>query len=189
MDVKSSFLYGKIEEEVYVCQPLGFEDPDFLGKVYKVEKALYGLHQAPRAWYGTLSTYLLDNGFQREKIDKTLFIRRHRDIALVSTHDDELQDEGIEDVGEEEVVEVVTTAKMLIDTVVNVAQVTGAIVDVPVSATETIVTIAPTLTIESTKTNVEVTQTPKSKGVMIQEPEETTTTKTASSQQPQVQDK
>ncbi|GJW59350.1 putative ribonuclease H-like domain-containing protein [Tanacetum coccineum] len=63
IDVKSAFLYGKIEEEVYVCQPLGFEDPDFPDKVYKVEKALYGLHQAPRAWYETLSTYLLDNGF------------------------------------------------------------------------------------------------------------------------------
>ncbi|GJY91213.1 putative reverse transcriptase domain-containing protein [Tanacetum coccineum] len=50
MDVKSAFLYGQIEEEVYVCQPLGFEDPDHPDKVYKVVKALYGLHQAPRAW-------------------------------------------------------------------------------------------------------------------------------------------
>ncbi|GJR22661.1 putative ribonuclease H-like domain-containing protein [Tanacetum coccineum] len=50
MDVKSAFLYGKIEEEVYVCQPPGFEDPKFPDRVYKVEKALYGLHQAPRAW-------------------------------------------------------------------------------------------------------------------------------------------
>ncbi|GKE11719.1 uncharacterized mitochondrial protein-like protein [Tanacetum coccineum] len=50
MDVKSAFLYGKIKEEVYVCQPLGFEDPEFPDRVYKVEKALYGLHQAPRAW-------------------------------------------------------------------------------------------------------------------------------------------
>nr|GEX62036.1 retrovirus-related Pol polyprotein from transposon TNT 1-94 [Tanacetum cinerariifolium] len=49
MDVKSAFLYGKIEKEVYVCQPLGFEDPKFHDKVYKVEKALYRLHQAPRA--------------------------------------------------------------------------------------------------------------------------------------------
>nr|GEV80168.1 hypothetical protein [Tanacetum cinerariifolium] len=49
MDVKSDFLYGRIEEEVYVCQPLGFEDPDHPDKVYKVVKALYGLHQAPRA--------------------------------------------------------------------------------------------------------------------------------------------
>ncbi|GJX67127.1 putative ribonuclease H-like domain-containing protein [Tanacetum coccineum] len=86
MDVKSAFLYGKIEEEVYVCQPPGFEDPDFPDRVYKVEKALYGLHQAPRAWYETLSTYLLDNGFQRGKIDKTLFIKRHKgDILLMSS--------------------------------------------------------------------------------------------------------
>ncbi|GJV26717.1 putative ribonuclease H-like domain-containing protein [Tanacetum coccineum] len=65
MDVKSAFLYGKIEEEVYVCQPSGFEDPEFPNRVYKVEKTLYGLHQSPRAWYETLSTYLLDNRFQR----------------------------------------------------------------------------------------------------------------------------
>nr|GEV32403.1 hypothetical protein [Tanacetum cinerariifolium] len=50
MDVKNAFLYGKIEEEVYVCQPIGFEDPDSPDKVYKVKKALYELHQAPRAW-------------------------------------------------------------------------------------------------------------------------------------------
>nr|GEU95801.1 hypothetical protein [Tanacetum cinerariifolium] len=61
MDVKSAFLYGTIEEEVYVCQPPGFEDPDHLDKVYKVVKALYGLHQAPKAWYETLSTYVLEN--------------------------------------------------------------------------------------------------------------------------------
>ncbi|GKC35662.1 putative ribonuclease H-like domain-containing protein [Tanacetum coccineum] len=63
MDVKSAFLYGKIEEEVYVYQPQRFEDPKFPDIVYKVEKALYGLHQALRAWYETLSTYLLDNRF------------------------------------------------------------------------------------------------------------------------------
>nr|GEV82097.1 ribonuclease H-like domain, reverse transcriptase, RNA-dependent DNA polymerase [Tanacetum cinerariifolium] len=49
MDVKSAFLYEKIEEDVYVCQPPGFKDPDFPEKVYKVEKALYGLHHVPRA--------------------------------------------------------------------------------------------------------------------------------------------
>ncbi|GJY28806.1 putative ribonuclease H-like domain-containing protein [Tanacetum coccineum] len=88
MDVKSAFLYGKIEKEVYVCQPLGFEDPNFSDKVYKVEKVLYGLHQAPRAWYETLSTYLLDNGFHRGQIDKTLFIKRHKDdILLVQKSD------------------------------------------------------------------------------------------------------
>nr|GFB01813.1 putative ribonuclease H-like domain-containing protein [Tanacetum cinerariifolium] len=49
IDVKSTFMYETIKEEVYVCQPLGFEDPDYPDKVYKVVKALYGLHQAPRA--------------------------------------------------------------------------------------------------------------------------------------------
>nr|GEY61271.1 putative ribonuclease H-like domain-containing protein [Tanacetum cinerariifolium] len=84
MDVKSTFLYGTIEEEVYVCQPPRFEDPDYPNKVYKVIKALYGLHQAPRAWYETLANYLLDNGFQRGKIDQTLFIQKQKgDILLV----------------------------------------------------------------------------------------------------------
>ncbi|GJU62251.1 putative ribonuclease H-like domain-containing protein, partial [Tanacetum coccineum] len=91
MDVKSAFLYVKIKEEVYVCQPTGFEDPDFPNSVYKVEKALYGLYQAPRAWYETLSTYLLDNRFQRGKIDKTLFIRRDKgDILLVQVYVDDI---------------------------------------------------------------------------------------------------
>ncbi|GKC14378.1 putative ribonuclease H-like domain-containing protein [Tanacetum coccineum] len=86
-----AFLYGKIEEEVYVCQPPGFEDPEFPDRVYKVEKALYRLHQAPRAWYETLSIYLLDNGFQRGQIDKTLFIKRvKRDILLVQVYVDDI---------------------------------------------------------------------------------------------------
>ncbi|GJW99092.1 retrovirus-related pol polyprotein from transposon TNT 1-94 [Tanacetum coccineum] len=86
MDVKSAFLYGKIEEEVYVCQPPGFEDPDFPNRVYKVEKALYGLHQAPRAWYETLSTYMLDNGFQRGKIDKKTFLSsKYKEVKTAST--------------------------------------------------------------------------------------------------------
>ncbi|GJU82951.1 putative ribonuclease H-like domain-containing protein [Tanacetum coccineum] len=59
MDVKSTFLYGKIEEEVYFCQPLGFEEPDFPDRVYKVEKALYGLHQAPRACQDKYMTEIL----------------------------------------------------------------------------------------------------------------------------------
>nr|GEW63357.1 putative ribonuclease H-like domain-containing protein [Tanacetum cinerariifolium] len=84
MDVKSAFPYRTIEKEVYVCQPLGFEDPDHPDKVYKVVKALYGLHQAPRAWYETLASYLMENGFQRGKIYQTLFIKgQKRDILLV----------------------------------------------------------------------------------------------------------
>ncbi|GJV90652.1 putative ribonuclease H-like domain-containing protein, partial [Tanacetum coccineum] len=66
MDVKSTFLYGSIEEEVYVCQLPGFEDPQFLGKVYKVEKALYGLHQAPRAWFQVTPKSPHLNGVKRD---------------------------------------------------------------------------------------------------------------------------
>ncbi|GJV56929.1 putative ribonuclease H-like domain-containing protein [Tanacetum coccineum] len=84
MDVKSAFLYGTIKEEVYVTQPPGFKDPDHPDKVYKVVKALYGLHQAPRTWYETLDNYLLGNGFKRGKIDQTLFIKKLKgDILLV----------------------------------------------------------------------------------------------------------
>nr|GEY28026.1 hypothetical protein [Tanacetum cinerariifolium] len=87
IDVKSAFLYVTIEEEVYVCQSPGFEDPHFPNKVYKVEKALYGLHQAPRAWYKTLSTYLLENRFRRGTIDKTLFIKKDRGLQVKQKDD------------------------------------------------------------------------------------------------------
>ncbi|GKC01180.1 putative ribonuclease H-like domain-containing protein [Tanacetum coccineum] len=91
MDVKSAFLYGTIEEEVYVTQPPGFKDPDYPDKVYKVVKALYGLHQAPRAWYETLDNYLLGNGFKRGKIDQTLFIKKLKgDIFLVHVYVDDI---------------------------------------------------------------------------------------------------
>nr|GEV93827.1 hypothetical protein [Tanacetum cinerariifolium] len=91
MDVKSAFLYETIEEEVYVCQPLRFEDPNYPDKVYKVVKALYGLHQAPRAWYETLANYLLENGFQRGKIDQTLFIKKQKgNILLVQVYVDDI---------------------------------------------------------------------------------------------------
>nr|GEV32397.1 putative ribonuclease H-like domain-containing protein [Tanacetum cinerariifolium] len=91
MDVKSVFLYGTIEEEMYVCQPPGFKDPHFPNKVYKVEKALYGIHQAPRAWYETLSTYLLKNSFKKGIIDKTLFIKKDKDdILLVQVYVDDI---------------------------------------------------------------------------------------------------
>ncbi|GKE54426.1 putative ribonuclease H-like domain-containing protein, partial [Tanacetum coccineum] len=91
MDVKSAFLYGTIEEEVYVCQPPGFENLQFPNKVYKVEKALYGLHQDPRARYETLSTYLLENRFRRGTIDKTLFIKKDKcDILLVQVYVDDI---------------------------------------------------------------------------------------------------
>ncbi|GJZ47702.1 retrovirus-related pol polyprotein from transposon TNT 1-94 [Tanacetum coccineum] len=91
MDVKSAFLYGKIEEEVFMSITLVLKRSTFLDKVYKVEKALYGLHQAPRAWYETFLTYMLDNGFHRGQIDKTLFNKRHKDdILLVQVYDDNI---------------------------------------------------------------------------------------------------
>nr|GEW13647.1 hypothetical protein [Tanacetum cinerariifolium] len=87
IDVNSAFLYGTIKEEVYVCQPLRFKDPKHPDKVYKVVKALYGLHQAPGAWYETLATYLLENSFQRGTIDQTLFIKKQKgDILLVQIY-------------------------------------------------------------------------------------------------------
>nr|GEY21700.1 hypothetical protein [Tanacetum cinerariifolium] len=91
MDVKSAFLYGRIDEEVYVTQPKGFLDPQHPKKVYKVFKALYGLHQAPKAWYSTLSTFLLKHGYRRGIIDKTLFLKKNkRDIILVQVYVDDI---------------------------------------------------------------------------------------------------
>nr|GEU56959.1 hypothetical protein [Tanacetum cinerariifolium] len=70
---------------------MGFEDPGYPNKVYKVVKALYGLHQALRAWYKTLANYLLENGFQRGKIDQTLFIKNQEgDILLVQVYVDDI---------------------------------------------------------------------------------------------------
>nr|GEV29013.1 putative ribonuclease H-like domain-containing protein [Tanacetum cinerariifolium] len=91
MYMKNAFMYSRIEEEVYVCQPLGFEDLKFPNRVYKVEKALYGLHQALRAWYETLSTYLLDNRFHICQTDKTLVIKRVKgNILLVQVYVDDI---------------------------------------------------------------------------------------------------
>lgn len=83
LDVKSTFLHGKLKETVYVAQPPGFEDPIHRDKVYELDKALYGLHQAPRAWYETLSTHLVEHGFRRGVIDCTLFIKEKGDDILV----------------------------------------------------------------------------------------------------------
>ncbi|GJV61456.1 putative ribonuclease H-like domain-containing protein [Tanacetum coccineum] len=91
---KECLLFGTIEEEVYVWEWTnlpGFEDLQFPDKVYKVEKALYGLHQVPKAWYETLSTYLLENRFRRGTIDKTLFIKKDKgDILLVQVYVDDI---------------------------------------------------------------------------------------------------
>nr|GEU53639.1 hypothetical protein [Tanacetum cinerariifolium] len=91
MDVKTTFLYGPLKEEVYVNQPDGFVDPYHPDKVYRLKKALYGLKQAPRAWYDELSTFLVSKGFSKGSIDPTLFITKHRgDILLVQIYVDDI---------------------------------------------------------------------------------------------------
>jgi hypothetical protein len=91
MDVKSAFLNGKLDEEVYVEQPPGFEDQEYLDYVFFLFKAIYGLKQAPRKWYDTLSEFLLENGFVRGVIDKTLFCKKHKgDTILVQVYVDDI---------------------------------------------------------------------------------------------------
>jgi hypothetical protein len=89
MDVKSAFLNGFLEEEVYVRQPPGFESVEFPHKVYRLRKALYGLKQPPCAWYGRLRGFLFSKGFEMGKVDKTLFIlRQGNDILIVQVYVD-----------------------------------------------------------------------------------------------------
>ncbi|GJZ06784.1 putative ribonuclease H-like domain-containing protein [Tanacetum coccineum] len=89
MDVKSAFLYGIIDEKFYVSQPLGFIDPKFPKKVYNIVKALYGLHQAPRAWYATLSTFLVKSRYRGGTINKIMFVKKDKkDIMLVKQKED-----------------------------------------------------------------------------------------------------
>ncbi|GJR50957.1 retrovirus-related pol polyprotein from transposon TNT 1-94 [Tanacetum coccineum] len=76
MDVKTAFLNGELKEVVYVSQPEGFVDPDRPHHVYHLKKALYELKQAPRAWYDTLSKFLLAQGFSKGVVDPTLFIQK-----------------------------------------------------------------------------------------------------------------
>ncbi|GKD30845.1 retrovirus-related pol polyprotein from transposon TNT 1-94, partial [Tanacetum coccineum] len=71
MDVKTAFLNGDLQEEVFVSQPEGFEDPNNPTHVYRLKKALYGLKQAPRAWYDTLSKFLMANNFFKGAVDPT----------------------------------------------------------------------------------------------------------------------
>jgi hypothetical protein len=75
MDVKSVFLNGPIKEEVYIEQPPDFEDSEYPNQVYKLSKALYGIKQAPRAWYECLRDFLITNGFKVRRADPTLFTK------------------------------------------------------------------------------------------------------------------
>ncbi|GJV39926.1 retrovirus-related pol polyprotein from transposon TNT 1-94 [Tanacetum coccineum] len=85
MDVKTAFLNGNLREEVYVSQPDGFVDPDNPNHVYKLKKALYGLRQAPRAWYDMLSLFLISQDFSKGSMDPTLFIHKEgKELLLMS---------------------------------------------------------------------------------------------------------
>jgi hypothetical protein len=88
--VKSAFLNGVLEEEVYVRQPLGFESEKYPHRVYKLRKALYGLKQAPRAWYGRLRGFLFERGFEMGKVDQTFLLRQGRDILIVQVYVDDI---------------------------------------------------------------------------------------------------
>lgn len=91
MDVKSAFLNGFLNEEVYVEQPKGFEDPHYPDHVLKLKKALYGLKQAPRAWYERLTNFLIDKGYKRGGVDKTLFLKFFSsDIMIAQIYVDDI---------------------------------------------------------------------------------------------------
>ncbi|XP_074306191.1 uncharacterized protein LOC141641430 [Silene latifolia] len=91
MDVKTAFLNGYLNEEVFVEQPPGFLDSKFQNHVFKLDKALYGLKQAPRSWYDRLSKYLLDSGFKRGSVDKTLFLKSEdSDLLVVQIYVDDI---------------------------------------------------------------------------------------------------
>jgi hypothetical protein len=91
MDMKSVFLNGVIQEEVFAKQPPGFENPKFPNRVYELSNALYGLKQALRAWYARLKYFLLEHGYVMRSIDKTLFTIKHgNDFLLVQIYVDDI---------------------------------------------------------------------------------------------------
>jgi hypothetical protein len=91
MNVKSAFLNGVLEEEVYVRQPPRFESEKYPHRVYKLRKALYGLKQVPKAWYDRLRGFLFKRGFEMGKVDQTLFLlRQGRDILIVQVYVDDI---------------------------------------------------------------------------------------------------
>jgi hypothetical protein len=88
--VKSTFLNGVIQEEVFVRQPPGFENPKYPNRVYKLSKALFGLKQALQAWYARLKTFFLEHGYVMGSVDKTLFTINHsNDFLLVQIYVDD----------------------------------------------------------------------------------------------------
>ncbi|GJW06894.1 retrovirus-related pol polyprotein from transposon TNT 1-94 [Tanacetum coccineum] len=83
MDVKSAFLNGFINEEVYVAQPSGFIDFEKPDHVYKLKKALYGLKQAPKAWYDRLKAFLIKHEYKMGMVDNTLFTKKKSSNLII----------------------------------------------------------------------------------------------------------
>ena len=83
MDVKSSFLNGDMEEEVYMEQPDGFQVQESKQFIYRLKKALYGLKKAPRAWYSRLDNYLRHQGFKKVNTDNNLYIKEENDSLII----------------------------------------------------------------------------------------------------------
>ena len=91
MNVKSAFLNGFMQEEVYVKQPPRFENSKFPNHVFKLQKALYGLKQAPRAWYDRLKKYFMKNGFVIGTLDPTFFVlKKKSDLFIVQIYVDDI---------------------------------------------------------------------------------------------------
>lgn len=92
MNIKSTFLNGFLEEEVYVQQLKGYEVRGHEDKVYRLKKALYGLKQAPRAWYSRIDAYMIENGFKRFSNEPTLYIKKNKQghIFIVCLYIDDL---------------------------------------------------------------------------------------------------
>jgi hypothetical protein len=91
MDVKSSFLSGELEEEVYIEQPEGFQLLENVDYVCKLKKSLYGLKEGPRAWYSRLDKYLQQEGFRKGSADINLYIKVTQDnILLIEVYVDDI---------------------------------------------------------------------------------------------------
>jgi hypothetical protein len=95
IDMKSAFLNGVIQDEVYVRQSPSFENPKYPDRVYKLLKDLYGLNQASRAWYARLKTFLLEYVYVMGSVDKTLFTLNHdTNFLLVQIYVDDIIFDG-----------------------------------------------------------------------------------------------
>ncbi|KAI3715304.1 hypothetical protein L6452_22283 [Arctium lappa] len=91
MDVKTALLNSILKEEVYISQPEGFVNQEKPNHVYILDKALFGLKQAPRAWYDVVSKFLVKSGFSKSTVDTTLFIKKEKsDIILIQIYVDDI---------------------------------------------------------------------------------------------------